>query len=212
MPPTSLGPWGHVVMRGTCAVLVDVPYFSDDLANEVRKLAPGGVTHVLLTHDDFVHLSNHASWKAAFPDAIRVAHCKDCESGSVEVELSGRGPWDVAGFRVQHVPGHSAGSVLYASPEDSAVFAGDSIGFWGNEATGFPFRCRFGLAAQAKSLRDYARTAPFFKALLPSHGLPRYFEDKQELVSFFDAAAGGLDAGGSLMDVSPFSPLQIFRL
>lgn len=195
MTAKSLGPWGYLVTQGTSAVLVDVPYYSEDLADKVRELAPGGVTHLLLTHDDFVQLSDHASWKLAFPDAVRVAHCTDCARDNLEMELSGSGPWDVAGFRVDRVPGHSEGSVFYASPELSAVFTGDSIGLWRNEPTGFGFRCRFGLEDQAKSLRGYARAAPFFRALLPSHGSPKHFEGKRELVAFFNAAAAGLDGG-----------------
>lgn len=199
MTPAGLGPWGYMVVKGPSAILVDVPYYSDDLADEVRKLAPRGVSHLLLTHDDFVQMSSHASWKRAFPDAVRVAHHADCARGSVEMELCGRGPWDVAGFRIDHVPGHSEGSVFYTSPELSAVFTGDSIGLWQSQPTGFASHCRFGHAPQAESLRGYVRAAPFCKALLPGHGLPAYFEDEQERVSFFEAAAGGLDGGrGSL--------------
>mmetsp|Transcript_115665 Transcript_115665/g.322229 ORF Transcript_115665/g.322229 Transcript_115665/m.322229 type:complete len:226 (+) Transcript_115665:58-735(+) len=197
MAPDSLGPWGYVVVQGSSAILVDVPYYSDDLADEVRRLAPDGVTHLLLTHDDFVRMSSHALWKLAFSDLVRVAHGADCARGSVEVELKGSGPWDVAGLRVDHVPGHSEGSVFYTSPDVSAVFTGDSIGLWGNQPTGFGAYCRFGRATQAKSLRGYARAAPFCKVLLPGHGLPAYFEDEQERVSFIDTAARGLDGDRS---------------
>mmetsp|Transcript_31701 Transcript_31701/g.47198 ORF Transcript_31701/g.47198 Transcript_31701/m.47198 type:complete len:225 (-) Transcript_31701:49-723(-) len=195
MTPTSLGPWGYMVRQGSSAILVDVPYYSDSLVSEVRKLAPHGVTHLLLTHDDFVHMSKHASWKLAFPDLVRVAYCTECAKGSVEMELRGSGPWDVAGFRIDRVAGHSEGSVFYTSPELSAVFTGDSIGLWGDEPTGFGEHCRFGRAAQAASLRGYVRQAPFCKALFPGHGLPKYFEDEQERASFFGAAASGLDGG-----------------
>jgi len=195
LSPSGLGPWGYMVTRGPSAILVDVPLYSDDLAAEVCKFAPGGVSHLFLTHDDFVGMSNHASWKQAFPDAVRVAHSEDCAKGSVEVLLSGSGPWEVAGFRVDHVPGHSAGSLFYACPELEAVFTGDSIGLWQGRATGFGAYCRFGRGTQARSLRGYARAVPFCLALLPGHGLPQYFEDQQEFQSFFDAAAEGLDGG-----------------
>lgn len=193
MTPTSLGPWGYIVMQGRSAVLVDVPYYSNDLLEEVRKLAPDGVTHLFLTHDDFVRMSDHASWKRVYPDAVRVAHSSDCTPGSVERELSGPGPWNVAGFRVDHVPGHSEGSVFYMNPEESAVFSGDSIGLWDERPTGFKRHCRFGPSRQAKSLRNYTRAAPFCKALLPGHGLPMYFTDAEERERFFDAAAKSLD-------------------
>mmetsp|Transcript_65862 Transcript_65862/g.175402 ORF Transcript_65862/g.175402 Transcript_65862/m.175402 type:complete len:241 (-) Transcript_65862:129-851(-) len=203
MSSTSLGPWGYMVMQGQSAVLVDVPYHSEYLVKEVHRLAPHGVTHLLFTHDDFLWMSSHASWKAAFPDAIRVAHSADCWSDSLEVELEGSGPWDVAGLRAYHAPGHSKGSVFYASTEYSAVFTGDSIGLWdgiwgglwGGKPTGFGLHSRFGRAAQARSLRSYAGTAPFCRAVLPGHGLPAYVEDERELGALFEAAADGLDGG-----------------
>jgi len=195
--PTSLGPWGHVAVQGRSAVLVDVPYYSKDLVEEVLSLAPDGVTHLFLTHDDFVRMSDHAMWKRAFPDAIRVAHCADCAPGSVDMELSGAGPWHVAGFRVDRVPGHSEGSLFYASPELSAVFTGDSIALWDGKPTGFRSHCRFGPARQAQSLRGYVAAAPFCAGLMPGHGLPAYFSDADERASFFDAAARSLDGGGS---------------
>jgi len=195
MTNTSLGPWGHIVMQGETAMLVDVPYYSEDLVKEVREVAPLGVTHLLFTHDDFVGMSGHASWKAAFPDAVRVACSTETPKGSMEVELTGSGPWDVAGFRVCYAPGHSRGSVFYALAERSAVLTGDGVGLWQGDATGFPSRNRFGRATQAESLRRYARTAAFTRAVLPSHGLPAYFQDEQELQAFFEVAADGLDGG-----------------
>eukprot|EP00416_Gambierdiscus_australes_P035642 CAMPEP_0171100406 /NCGR_PEP_ID=MMETSP0766_2-20121228/52940_1 /TAXON_ID=439317 /ORGANISM="Gambierdiscus australes, Strain CAWD 149" /LENGTH=221 /DNA_ID=CAMNT_0011560229 /DNA_START=22 /DNA_END=687 /DNA_ORIENTATION=+ len=195
MSPTSLGGWGYVVLQGPSATLIDVPHYSEMLAEEVRKLAPGGVGHILLTHDDWVQLGDHELWKRAFPGAVRVVHSTDSTHGPLEVELSGSGPWDVAGFRVDLVPGHSKGSVFYSSSELSAVFTGDSIALWGDQPTGFGFRCHFNAAMQAESLRGYAQITPFCKALLPSHGLPKYFKDEQERISFFNAAAAGLDGG-----------------
>eukprot|EP00408_Alexandrium_pacificum_P008209 CAMPEP_0171226770 /NCGR_PEP_ID=MMETSP0790-20130122/37499_1 /TAXON_ID=2925 /ORGANISM="Alexandrium catenella, Strain OF101" /LENGTH=239 /DNA_ID=CAMNT_0011692855 /DNA_START=31 /DNA_END=750 /DNA_ORIENTATION=+ len=191
----SMGPWGYVVVHGQSATLVDVPYYSEGLAKEVRRLAPLGVTHLLLTHDDFVEMSGHALWKRAFPGVIRVAHAADCPQGSVEERLSGSGPWDIdiAGFRAYHVLGHSQGSVFYASPMHSAAFTGDSIGLWKANATGFGSRNRFGRATQASSLRAYARAAPFCQALLPGHGSPAYFKEEREAARFFEAAAHCLE-------------------
>uniref|UniRef100_A0A7S1R4Z7 Metallo-beta-lactamase domain-containing protein n=1 Tax=Alexandrium catenella TaxID=2925 RepID=A0A7S1R4Z7_ALECA len=204
MTPTSLGPWGYAVMEGQSTALIDVPYYSEDLVKELKRIAPHGVSHLLFTHDDFVGMSRHASWKVAFPRAIRIAHSADCRpQGSLEVELSGSGPWEVAGLRAYHVPGHSKGSVFYASPGRSAVFTGDSAGLWddlwgglwGGRPNGFGMFNRFGRANQAKSLRGYARSAPFCKAVLPGHGLPAYFKDERELAAFFEAAADSLDGG-----------------
>mmetsp|Transcript_63817 Transcript_63817/g.78039 ORF Transcript_63817/g.78039 Transcript_63817/m.78039 type:complete len:227 (-) Transcript_63817:245-925(-) len=185
----SLGPWGYIVQRGESAVLVDVPYYSRELAEAVREYAPGGVSHLLLTHDDFVHMSDHARWRRAFPELIRVAHQAD--AGSVEQILKGGGPWQVGEFEAHHVPGHSAGSVFYSHPELSAVFTGDSMGFW-SQPTGFPSHCRFGRDRQAASLRGFARNN-FLRAVLPGHGQPMYFEDREGWLEAFLQAARGLD-------------------
>ena len=95
LSPHSLGPWGYLVVRGDKAVLVDVPYHSKDspfwwnhhfwptvvsvwqpsfvkeLEAAVRKHAPGGVSHLLLTHDDFVSrivvgFSAFGPWRSFF--------------------------------------------------------------------------------------------------------------------------------------------------
>jgi len=198
MTPASLGPWGYLVMQGLSAILIDVLYYSTGLVDEVHKLAPRGITHIFLTHDDFVRMSSHASWKLAFPKVTRVAYCTDCARCSIEIELSDSGPWDIAGFRIDRVPGHSEGPVFYASPELSAVFTGDSIGFWGNQPTGFGSHCQFGSATQAKSLRRYAHAAPFCKALLPGHGLPAFFEDEQQRMFFLMLQPGALMVAGTV--------------
>merc|ERR1712032_4745 len=94
---SGLGPWGYAVKNGDAMVLVDVPFFSQELAQTLQEEAPGGVSHILLTHDDFVHLSGHEKWKKAFPKAVRVAHSFDVVRGSIEQELVGYGPWEVTG-------------------------------------------------------------------------------------------------------------------
>eukprot|EP00408_Alexandrium_pacificum_P022722 CAMPEP_0171183134 /NCGR_PEP_ID=MMETSP0790-20130122/15124_1 /TAXON_ID=2925 /ORGANISM="Alexandrium catenella, Strain OF101" /LENGTH=243 /DNA_ID=CAMNT_0011648105 /DNA_START=46 /DNA_END=777 /DNA_ORIENTATION=+ len=192
--PGSLGPWGYVIVQGGSATLVDVPYYSESLVKEVVQLAPLGVTHLLFTHDDFVGMSGHASWKRAFPGAVRVAHAADCPKGSAEEGLGGKGPWDIAGagVRAYHVPGHSEGSVFYVSPLHSAVFTGDSIAHWGGKPTAFGSRNRFGRATQASSLRAFVCAVPFCHAVLPGHGSPARFEDERRFAEFFEEAARGL--------------------
>merc|ERR1719343_1549105 len=59
----GLGPWGYMVVQGKSAILIDVPYYSEKLADEVRQACPDGVSHVFLTHDDFVGMSDHEDWK-----------------------------------------------------------------------------------------------------------------------------------------------------
>ncbi|CAE7775444.1 nfnB [Symbiodinium microadriaticum] len=191
----SLGPWGHMcLLEDGKVILVDVPYYSPDLAAEVRRQGPGGLSHILLTHDDFVGMSDHGIWKKNFPEVVRVAHVADCKYDDLEMKLSGTGPWDlgVAGLTAYHAPGHSEGSVFYASSKLSALFTGDSFGFW-SAPTGFPGFARFGRARQAASLRGFARHAPFLPAVLPSHGDPMYFENAAQREEAFNRAASELE-------------------
>ncbi|CAE7530541.1 nfnB [Symbiodinium pilosum] len=181
------------VLPNKKAVLVDVPYYSPELAAEVRRQAPGGLSHLLLTHDDFVGMSSHGQWKRDFPELVRVAHSDDCRGQGLEAELSGRGPWELGvGLQAYHLPGHSAGSLFFASPELSALFTGDSLGFW-SAPTGFPAFCRFGRARQAASLRGFARDGPFLQAVLPSHGDPMYFDNDHQRQEAFNQAASELE-------------------
>mmetsp|Transcript_10339 Transcript_10339/g.23310 ORF Transcript_10339/g.23310 Transcript_10339/m.23310 type:complete len:225 (-) Transcript_10339:23-697(-) len=193
--PSSLGPWGYLVLQQSLrtAVLIDVPGFSSDLVQEMRSVAPGGVTHLFLSHDDFIGMSNHSAWKKEFPEMIRVAHSADCSPSSVELTLQGEGPWEEMDIRIDHMPGHSEGSLFFTSREESAVFTGDSLALWSREPEGFGAHCRFGRKQQAKSLRSYARVTPFCCALLPGHGMPAFFESSEERLAFFMAAAKGLD-------------------
>lgn len=95
-------------------------------------------------------MSDHGIWKKNFPEVVRVAHVADCKYDDFEMKLSGTGPWDlgvarrqwgcpgtwvclavsflqaeVAGLTAYHAPGHSEGSVFYASSKLSALFTGE---------------------------------------------------------------------------------------
>ena len=186
----GIGPWGHVVIEKDSAVLVDVPYYSEELAQEIQKHAPKGLKYILLTHDDFVGMSRYAQWKRAFGgQPLCVAHKADARG--MDIELGGPGPWEVGNFEVHHVPGHSAGSVFFMHHDLSAVFTGDSFGDF-NGPTGFPSFCRFGRDNQAAALRGFAKKADFAHHILPSHGQPMFFKDQQERLQAFERAAAGL--------------------
>jgi len=188
----GIGPWGHVVIEEDSAVLVDVPYYSEELAQEIQKHAPKGLKYILLTHDDFVGMSHYAEWKKAFGgQPLCVAHLADARG--MDIELGGPGPWEVGNFEVYHVPGHSAGSVFFMHRDLSAVFTGDSFGdFYG--PTGFPSHCRFGRDRQAANLRSFAKKVDFARHILPSHGQPMFFKDQQERLQSFEQAASGLES------------------
>ena len=187
----GLGPFGHVVFEEDSAVLVDVPYFSEKLAQEIKKHARKGLTHILLTHDDFVFMSRCDKWKMAFDGQPScVAHHKDATG--MDVVLDGPGPWKVGNFEVYHAPGHSAGSVFYMHRRLSVVFTGDSFADYGGP-TGFPDRCHFGLDSQAASLRGFAKSIDFAHHILPSHGQAMSFKDQSERLEAFERAAADLD-------------------
>ncbi|CAK9111198.1 Oxygen-insensitive NAD(P)H nitroreductase [Durusdinium trenchii] len=189
----SIGPWGYVVLQEDAATLVDPPYFSQDweLATQIREIAPKGVSHILLTHDDFVGMSGHEQWHQEFDQQpLRVAHRADCHG--LELQLDGPGPWKVGDFDVYHVPGHSAGSLFYALPKLSAIFTGDSLGDWSGP-TGFPQHCRFGRSRQAASLRGFAKHAGSWQAVLPGHGKPMYFQKEAQWLEAINQAARGLE-------------------
>ena len=188
----GIGPWGYVVIEEDSAVLVDVPYYSQELAQEIQKYAPKGLKYILLTHDDFVGMSSYVEWKKAFGgQPLCVAHHADARG--MDIVLDGPGPWEVGNFEVHHVPGHSAGSVFYMHRDLSAVFTGDSFGdFYG--PTGFPSHCRFGRDRQAANLRSFAKKVDFARHILPSHGQPMFFKDQQERLQSFEQAASGLES------------------
>lgn len=54
------------------------------------------------------------------------------------------------------------------------------MGFWEGRPTGYPKMARFSCRQQAKSLRVFADTAPFFEFWFPAHGLPLRFEDPED--------------------------------
>jgi len=189
----GIGPWGHVVFEEDSAVLVDVPYFSEELAQEIRKRAPKGLKYILLTHDDFVRMSPYKEWKSAFAgQASSVAHHIDAQD--MDILLDGAGPWKVGNFEVHYTPGHSAGHVFYMHRGLSAVFTGDSFADF-HGPTGFPRFCHFALGSQAASLRGFAEHIDFVHHVLPSHGLPMSFEDQPERLKAFEEAAADLDGG-----------------
>ena len=180
-----------------------------ELAREVQRLAPK-LKWLLLTHDDFVSISDHGKWRE-FLNVDRVAHEEDSEG--LEMELKGDGPWkaglkinqsdsvkdliEVGDFEVYKMPGHSKGSLFYVHRSLSVVFTGDSFAsFWGGP-TGFPEHCHFDLRLQAASLRGFLQVA-FSRHVFPSHGEPMCFENEAQRAKAFEVAAQQLAARARL--------------
>jgi len=180
LKPELALPWGFLVLQGSTAALVDVPYYSEELVEEIKGIAPGGVTHILFSHSDFIGMAEPDEWRKAFATVTRVAHPADVNKGSFEILLEGPGPWHVGDFRIDATPGHTQGSVVISSQSSSTSFGGDSMGFWEGRATGYPRMARFSCKEQAKSLRDFADNVPFFEFWFPGHGLPIRFESLED--------------------------------
>jgi len=193
LKPELALPWGFLIQLGKAAALVDVPYFSDDLVKKIEDVAPEGVSHILFTHSDFIGMAEPDEWRKAFGSVTRVAHSADVSKGSFEVLLEGTGPWHIGDFRIDAAPGHTQGSIIISSCSHSTSFGGDSMGFWEGVPTGYPKMARFSCKAQARSLRDFADTAPFFEFWFPGHGLPMRFANVQDRREQLRRAAAELE-------------------
>ncbi len=196
----DVGPFGYVIFEKDSAVLLDPPFFSDELAKEIQKRAPNGLTHIFLTHDDFGRMSRYTHWKRAFNGQPKsVVHNQ--ELTGLDVVLEGAGPWEIDNFEVYHTPGHSAGSLFYMHRGLSAVFTGASFADF-DGPTGFPTENRYLRSSQAVSLRSFAKKVDFTHHILPSYGHPMSFEDQTERLEAFGYAAADLDGSKSTPDPS----------
>jgi glyoxylase-like metal-dependent hydrolase (beta-lactamase superfamily II) len=171
-------------------VLVDAPRFNSRLATKIEAL--GGLDWILLTHMDDV--ADHERWAARFPRAQRVMHALDVrdatqwpyiDMSTVELQLSGSGPWELApGLTAIHTPGHSRGHLCFLASGaltggDGALFTGDHLAYNGRlgRLDGFA-RYGWDVGVQAASMRALA-TLPF-RWVLPGHGRRWAFDSDAE--------------------------------
>ena len=165
--------------------LIDVPYYSDVLADRIRSLVSKELL-IIFTHYDFLAVAEVGKWRSAFEDVRIVAHSADVKAledlgGTVDVErLEGLGPWDTGDYKIFMAAGHTEGSLIVSSESLSTSFGGDSAGCWEGKITGFPHMARFSCLAQAESLRSFADNAPFYQHWFPGHGRPMHFEDLED--------------------------------
>jgi len=192
LTPELALPWGFLIVEGGTASLVDVPYFSEGLVEEISKVAPGGLANIFFTHSDFVGMAEPGNWSEACPRVKIVAHHADCIAEGITDKLDGAGPWHIGAYRIDAVPGHTEGSVVISSAARNVSFGGDSMGFWEGRPTGYPKMARHSCRRQAQSLRKIA-DAPFFKFWLPGHGLPLQFECLEDRRRQLYAAAEELE-------------------
>ena len=117
--------------------LIDVPYYSLDLAKRIKRVAQGKPLLIIFTHSDFLGVAEVDNWRNSFESVRIVAHDSDAMKGDVE-RLVGNGPWQVGDFHIHAAPGHTEGSLIVSSRSRSTSFGGDSAGVWEGKLTGFP--------------------------------------------------------------------------
>ena len=171
------------------AVVVDP---GDDAEKILSALEGGGysVTHIFNTHGHGDHITANAALKTAFPSAKIYIHGRDAEMLSDTLaNLSAAfgyqatsppadgffvGGRDVTAagieWRVEHVPGHSGGSVcLIPETEPPVVFSGDTL-FAGNIGrTDFPGG---NLEMLIAGIREKILSMPDDTTVYPGHGEP----------------------------------------
>ena len=179
--PASFGAMPYLLLSQTSA-LVDSPRYNSQLADRIATLCGGAPDFLLLTHMDDV--SDHQRWAKRFPTMTRVIHSLDVrderswpyiDMTSVEKQLTGGGPWELApGLEAIHTPGHSRGHLCFLASGsltggDGALFTGDHLAFSGRlgRLDGF---ARYGWdhAKQVGSIRKLAQLP--FRFVLPGHG------------------------------------------
>jgi glyoxylase-like metal-dependent hydrolase (beta-lactamase superfamily II) len=125
-------------------VVVDAkttPESAKEMLDDLAKLTPKPVTHVILTHSD----RDHVNGLAAFPKGLTIIAQVNCKK---EIEESFNGPepsprdyvptktvdkeesLSIDGVRLQllhFAPGHTSGDLIVYLPEQKIVFTGDLI-------------------------------------------------------------------------------------
>lgn len=165
--PNSFGAHSYFIRRTDGNVLIDSPRFIKPLVRKFEYL--GGIRFMFLTHHDDV--ADHEQFQKHF-GCQRVMHEAEVRWGlkSVERQLSGAGPWQLADdIKIIGVPGHTRGSLalLY---RDKFLFTGDHLS-WRLDTEGlFTSRqyCQYSWDAQADSVEKLLQER--FVWILPGHG------------------------------------------
>lgn len=151
-------PWGNG--------MVDSPRFATPLVRAIEDL--GGVTHILLTHQDDV--ADAARFARHFGARVWI-HEDDAPAAPFATDvLRGREPSRItSGLTAVPLPGHTRGSVAYLL-EERFLFSGDSL-HWSRtrqDLSAFADACWYSWEEQADSLERLA--AHPFEWVLAGHG------------------------------------------
>lgn len=173
---------GYLVTTPTDSFVVDAP---DGMAAWLQQQG-AKVSHLLLTHQHFDHVQDAAAiqqahgarvWSfAPFSRKLTLEFLMGFVSGSsfevreftVDEVLEGRGEVEIGGltWRLAHIPGHSADSVTFYSPEEKLVFGGDVLFAGSIGRTDFPGGS---LKTLLSGIREHLLSLPDDVRVLPGH-------------------------------------------
>ena len=165
----SFGAHSWFVPRPDGGLMVDAPHWSLDVVESAE--AHGGISHVLLTHQDDVadaqRYAEHFKARVWIGEADRHAapFATDVLTSDRETDIAG-------GVTAVPMPGHTRGSVVYLVDE-RWLFTGDSFAWFRQEAELGAFReaTWYSWPALRSSFAAFARSAHRFEWVFPGHGM-----------------------------------------
>ncbi len=165
---SSFGAHSYLAVRPGGNLMIDAPRWTRDVVGPVEEL--GGVTHVLLSHqDDVADAERYAAHFGARvwihgDDARAAPFATDLLTGTDATELTD-------GVLALPVPGHTKGSVLYLV-DGHLLFTGDSLSWNPRRETLHAFRdaCWYSWAEQINSLDRLAASNVRFDRIFAGHG------------------------------------------
>lgn len=172
---------------GGAAAVIDP---GDDAEEILRSIARLGlrVTHIINTHGHADHMAANGALRDAFPEALIMIHGRDAHmlsdpaanlsvafgyqatSPAADRLLEGNTAFEAAGvtFRVEHIAGHSPGSVcLIPEVEPPAVFGGDTLFSGTVGRTDFPGG---NMGLLVSGIREKILSMPDETVVYPGHG------------------------------------------
>lgn len=158
--PMTLDGTNTWVLEG--GVVIDPGPLDEGHLQAVLDAADQQVRIVLLTH-------GHADHSAGVARFVELAGGPPVRAYDPDFGEPMRDGETIAGLHVLHVPGHTADSVAFWSPEEGLVFTGDTVLGRGTSVVAHPDGALGPYLASLRRLRDLA-TTEHVERLLPGHG------------------------------------------
>lgn len=175
---------GYLVETPESAFIVDAP---EGMAKWVQAQGKTNVPTLLLTHLHFDHVQDAAALRrelgcrifafAGFSRELTLEFLMgfvtgtrfEVEEFTVDVCLEGAAEVTAGGlnWRLAHVPGHSADSVIFYQPDEGVVFGGDVLMAGGVGRCDFPGGSESRLLA---GIREHLLSLPDDTEVWPGHG------------------------------------------